>query len=69
MPNEEDKTCALKQFLASLDFVRENEEFKIVDLQRFLQCGYGMVCKVRDALVALCVIEVLEAHHRYRRLT
>ena len=68
-PNEIDKTCALKPFLDSLDFVRGNEEFKLVDSQRFLRCGYGTLCKVRDALVALCMIEMLEKPFlRYKKL-
>jgi hypothetical protein len=69
LPDEEDKTCALEPFLQSLDFVKENEEFKLVDLQRYLQCGYGTACKVRDALVALCVVEMLENPSRkYKRI-
>jgi hypothetical protein len=69
LPDEEDKTCALEPFLQSLDFVKENEEFKLVDLQRYLQCGYGTACKVRDALVVLCVIEkVEEASRKYKRI-
>ena len=69
LPTEEDKTCALKQFLQSLDFVQENEEFKLVDLQRYLGCRFGAVCKVRDALVVLCVIEMVEGTSRkYKRI-
>ena len=69
LPDKEDKTCALEQFLQSLNFVKENEEFKLVDLQRYLQCGFGTACKVRDALVALCVIEMVEESPRkYRRM-
>ena len=64
LPTEEDKTCALEQFLQSLDFVQENEEFKLVDLQRYLGCRFGTVCKVRDALVALCVIEKMDETSR-----
>jgi hypothetical protein len=55
--------------LQSLDFVKANEEFKVVDLQRYLQCGFGTACKVRDALVVLCVIEkVEEASRKYKRI-
>ena len=69
LPDEEDKTCALEPFLQSLDFVKENEEFKLVDLQRYLQCGYGTACKVRDGLVTLCVVEMLENPSRkYKRI-
>lgn len=69
LPDAEDKTCALEQFLQSLDFVKNNEEFKLVDLQRYLGCSFGAVCKVRDALVTLCVIEMAEESPRkYRRI-
>jgi hypothetical protein len=69
LPTEEDKTCALEQFLQSLDFVQENEEFKLVDLQRYLGCRFGTVCKVRDALVDLCVVEMVkEPSRKYRRI-
>ena len=69
LPDEEDKTCALEQFLEALNFVQENEEFKLVDLQRYLQCGFGTACKVRDALVALCVIERMdEPSRKYKRI-
>jgi hypothetical protein len=69
LPDEEDKACALEQFLQSLDFVKANEEFKVVDLQRYLQCGFGTACKVREALVVLCVIEkVEEASRKYKRI-
>lgn len=57
MPKGPDKSCALKQFMESLDFVKQNREFKIVDLQRYLQCGYGTAVKVKNALCALWVIE------------
>ena len=67
--DEEDKSCALEPFLQSLDFVKNNEEFKLVDLQRYLQCGFGTACKVRDALIALCVIEMVEEPSRkYKRI-
>ena len=69
LPDEEDKACALEQFVQSLDFVNKNEEFKLVDLQRYLMCGFGTACKVRDALVALCVIEMEEESPcKYRRI-
>ena len=69
LPDKEDKTCELEQFMRSLNFVKENEEFKLVDLQRYLQCGFGTACKVRDALAALCVIEMLEESPcKYRRI-
>ena len=69
LPDEEDKTCALKQFMEALNFVKENEEFKLVDLQRYLHCRFGIACKVRDALVALCVIERMdEPSCKYKRI-
>ena len=69
LPNEEDKSCALEQFLQSLDFVQENEEFKLVDLQRYLGCRFGIACKVREALVDLCVVEMVkEPSRKYKRI-
>ena len=69
LPDKEDKTCALEAFLKSLDFVKNNEEFKLVDLQRYLQCRFGTACKVRDALVALCVMERMdEPSRKYKRI-
>lgn len=56
--DESDKTCALEQFIKSLDFVKMTDDFKTVQLQRYLQCGYGTVCKVLDALCTICVIEI-----------
>ena len=57
LPDEADKTCALYPFIKSLDFLKEVNEFKTAQLQRFLKCGYGTVRKVLDALCNLCVIE------------
>ena len=57
LPNEVDKTCALEWFIKSLDFVKDTDEFKIVELHRYLRCSYGTVGKVLDALCTLCVIE------------
>ena len=58
LTDEPDKTCALYPFLKSLDFVSETHEFRTSDLQRYLKCGYGTVCKVIDALCTICVIEI-----------
>lgn len=55
-----DKTCALKEFTKSLDFVKQTKEFKMSDIQRYLKCGYGTACKVVDALCALWAIEKKE---------
>ena len=57
LSKEPDKTCALKPFIQSLDFIKRTKEFKIVDIQRYFKCGYGTACKVVDALCALWVIE------------
>ena len=56
-PDEVDKNCALEWFIKSLDFVKATDEFRIVELHRYLKCSYGTVGKVLDALCALCVIE------------
>ena len=59
LTDEPNKACVLEPFIKSLDFVSKTEQFKTVQLQRYLQCGYGTVCKVLDALCALCVIEIV----------
>ena len=41
-------------------FAKENKEFKAVDLQRYLQCGFGTVIKVLDAL---CDNHIIEAQN------
>lgn len=65
-------TCALEEFNKSIDFVRGREEFCTADIQRHLKCGFGTVCKVLDALRALCVIEETASKSKggrvYRRL-
>ena len=70
---KEDKKPKLKEFLSALDFVHETEEFTTSELQIYLKCGYGTVCKVLDALCLLCVLEAVDGDHssgrcRYRRL-
>ena len=57
LTDEPDKTCELYPFLKSLDFVRKIPEFKIIDIHRYLKCGYGTVLKVINALCSLYVIE------------
>ena len=57
LPDEINETCKLEFFMLSLNFVKENDEFSTAEMQQHLKCGYGTVCKVLDALCALCVIE------------
>ena len=71
--DEEDNLPELRQFLSTSKFLCENEEFTTAQMQRYLRCGYGTVCKVLDTLCLLCVIEVIECSQssggcRYRRL-
>lgn len=70
LTDELDNTCKLEWFLESLKFVREIQEFKTSDMQRYLKCGYGTVCKVLDELCALCIIEIIEGppHLKYRSM-
>lgn len=60
LPKGPDKSCALKQFMQSIDFVKQTKEFKMADIRRYLKCGYGTACKVVDALCALWAIEKKE---------
>ena len=57
LPKGSDKKCALKQFMESIDFVKQTEKFKMSDIQLYLKCGYGTACKVVDALCSLWIIE------------
>ena len=41
LTDEPSKECALEPFLKSLDFMRTREEFKTVQLQSYLECGYA----------------------------
>ena len=69
LPPEPDKSCALYLLPRALDFVRErdNSEFGTAQMQKHLKTGYGKTIKVIDALIALCVIEiVIEKPRMYR---
>ena len=66
--NEPDKTCALGAFVEALAFVRDNESFSTIDMQKTLCCKYTTAIKVIDALLALCVVEKTEQDtHKYQR--
>ena len=70
LPPGPDKSCALHLLPRALDFVRERDsEFGTAQMQKHLKTGYGNTVKILDALVALCVIEVLEEKPiKYKRL-
>ena len=60
LPENSEKTYIIDKFLSALEFVKTVEEFKTVDMQRYLKCGYGNTCRVIDALILLGAIENLE---------
>jgi hypothetical protein len=70
LPAGPDKSCALNLLPRALDFVRERDsEFGTAQMQKHLKTGYGKTVKILDALVALCVIEVVkEKPIKYKRL-
>ena len=70
LPPGPDKSCALHLLPRALDFVRERDsEFGTSQMQKHLKTGYGKTVKILDALVALCVIEVVEEKPiKYKRL-
>ena len=70
LPPGPDKSCALHLLPRALDFVREMDtEFGTAQMQKHLKTGYGKTVKVIDALIALCVIEIVEEKPRkYKRL-
>ena len=70
LPPGPDKSCALHLLPRALDFVRERDgEFGTAQMQKYLKTGYGKTVKILDALVALCVLEVVEEKPiKYKRL-
>ena len=70
LPPGPDKSCALHLLPRALDFVRERDsEFGTAQMQKHLKTGYGKTVKILDALVALCVIEIVEEKPiKYKRL-
>ena len=61
LPEETEKTCIIDTFLRSLEFIKTVEEFKTVDMQRYLRCGYGDTCRIIDALLLLGVAKKTDA--------
>ena len=70
LPPGPDKSCVLHLLPRALDFVRERDsEFGTAQMQKHLKTGYGKTVKILDALIALCVIEVVEERPiKYKRL-
>ena len=63
-----DKTNVLPHFISALDFLDGREEFSKAELQRYLKCGYGTVCKILDAMFVLCVVDkVVGTSNTYRK--
>ena len=60
LPENAEMTCIVDRFLSSLEFIKAGKEFKTVDIQRYLRCGYGDACRIIDALVLLGVAERTE---------
>ena len=65
-PEETEKSRIIDNFIEhlkkSLEFIKTIEAFKTVDLQRYLRCGYGDMCRVFDTLVLLGVVEKDESN-------
>lgn len=63
-PEETEKSRIIDNFIEhlkkSLEFIKTGKEFKAVDIQRHLRCGYGDACRIIDALVLLGVAERTE---------
>ena len=69
MPPNPENVNALKLFARALKFLNDHEVFRTLDLHKYLRCGYHTVCMVLDALMALCVIELIEEKpRRFKRL-
>ena len=69
-PSEPNRKCALHLLPSALDFVRERDtEFGTAQMQKHLKSGYDQTVKVIDAMIALCVIEIVEEKPRkYKRI-
>lgn len=66
-PDEYNKANLLSKFLYSIAFIRSQDVFKVVDIQRYLKAGYGDTTRVIDALVLLGIIEKINgASTKYR---
>lgn len=61
LPAKAEKSCIIEEFLSSLEFIKTAKEFKTVDMQRYLRCGYGDTCRVIDALLLLGVAKKTDA--------
>ena len=57
---EMEKTCIMDKFLSALEFVKTTEDFKTVDMQRYLKCGYSDTRRILDALLLLGIITKTE---------
>ena len=69
LPSGPDKSCALHLLPRALDFVRErNDEFGTAQMQKHLKTGYSKMIKIIDALIALCVIEIVIENPRMYRV-
>jgi hypothetical protein len=67
---EIDTNCILTEFISSLEFIYDTEEFTTFELQCYLKCSYNTVIKILDALCLLCVVTCNEDSDRstYKRL-
>ena len=67
--SDKERVCALDKFFYALDFVRQTDEFGVADLQKYLKCGFGTLCKITDALSALDIVEPTGGFpRRYKRV-
>ncbi len=61
LPEETEESRILDKFMQllknSLEFIRTTDEFKTVDMQRYLKCGYSYAWRVIDTLLLLGLIE------------
>lgn len=60
LPAKTEKTCIIDKLLSALEFIKTAEDFKTVDMQRYLKCGYGDTCRVIDSLLLLDAVEKIE---------
>ena len=66
--SKEERTYNPELYTSAVTFAEENGEFKAVDLQRHLQCGFSTVVKILDALTENHIVALIaDTPKRYKR--
>ena len=67
--SKEERAYNPELYTSAVTFAEENEEFKAVDLQRHLKCGFGTVTKILDALTENRIVTpTADTPRKYRKI-